>query len=269
LRTKLICTALMATAFAVLVAPSGAQTIRSQGESGLVGVKLYDSGLRLLQLYGDPDEILPLGATSASGGPGGGGGGGKFGGGGGGGKLGGAGGGGGGGAGAAGGGASLNTPFDFGDQIFQGQATPDFQAGAGGDGGDTPQQRGGKFGGAGAGGGGGLGTVGSAPAQSYLRWVYNRDGCRYSFILDKNDRVVQIEAIGLINTKVRTRKGIGFGNTFKDVMEAYQLPEGYQINGDTIIMRYLTRDKVAFRLNRLGPKKPHVVTAIVVAAGKT
>ena len=252
----------MAIALAVLIAPTRAQTLRSAGESGLVGVKLYDSGLRLLQLYGDPDEILPLGATSATGGPAGGRGGGKLGGGGGGG-------GGAGGPGAGGSAASLNTPFDFGDQIFQGESTPDFQAGAGDDGG-SPPARGGKRGGAGALGGGGAGGGGGvAQAQSYLRWVYNRDGCRYSFILDKNDRVVQIEAIGLINKKVHTRKGIGFGNTFKDVMEAYQLPEGYQINGDTIIMRYLTRDKVAFRLNRLGPKKPHVVTAIVVAAGKT
>jgi hypothetical protein len=81
--------------------------------------------------------------------------------------------------------------------------------------------------------------------------------------------VVQIEAIGLENRKVHTRRGIGFGDTFKDVMERYQTPEGYQISGDTIIMRYLVRDKVAFRLNRLGMDKPHVVTAIVVAAGKT
>ena len=91
----------------------------------------------------------------------------------------------------------------------------------------------------------------------------------YGFILDKNNRVVQIEAIGLENPKVKTRRGIGFGATFKDIMERYQAPEAYQINGDTIVMQYLVRDKVAFRLIGLGWIKPHVVTAIVVAAGKT
>ena len=259
MRTKLICIAVLAAAYAVTAGPSIGQSLRSTGETGLVGVKLYDTGMRLLQMYGDPDEILPLGAQSATGGPGGrpaGGG-----------KLGGAGGagGGGGGAGAGGGGIALNSPIDFGDQLFQNQALPDMQAGQG-DGGDVPQR--GRRGGGAAGGGGG-GAAGVAQAQSYLRWIYNRDGCRYSFILDKNLRVVQIEVIGLENRKVRTKKGIGFGNTFKDVMESYSQPEGYQITGDTIVMTYLTRDKVAFRLNRLGPKKPHVVTAIVVAAGKT
>jgi hypothetical protein len=253
LRTKIICIAVVAAAYAAFAVASPAQTFRSSGETGLVGIKLYDTGMRLLQVYGDPDEILPLGAVSATGGPGGrpaGGG-----------KLG-TGGGGGGGVGGGAGGVSLNTPFDFGDQMFQEQGLPDLQANGGGDGGNNPPQHGPQVGGAGGGAGG------VAQAQSYLRWIYNRDGCRYSFILDKNLRIVQIEVIGLENRKVRTKKGIGFGNTFKDVMEAYSAPEGYQITGDTIVMRYLTRDKVAFRLNRLGPKKPHVVTAIVVAAGK-
>ena len=42
----------------------------------------------------------------------------------------------------------------------------------------------------------------------------------------------------------------------------------YEINGDNIVLRYLTRNKCAFRLNRLQPSKPHQVTAIVVAGGK-
>ncbi len=256
MRTKWISLAVFAAAF-VFAAPGMGQTSRTSGETGLVGVKLYDTGMRLLQMFGNPDEILPLGAASGTGGggpSGGGGGGGKFG----------SGGGGGGGAGA-GAGVSINSPFDFGDQVLQQQteATDLRQAGGGGGGG------GGKFGGGGAnGGGGGGGAVATSP-QSYIRWVYNRNGCRYGFILDKNNRVVQIEAIGLENPKVRTRRGIGFGATFKDIMQRYEAPEGYQISGDTIVMKYLVRDKVAFRLNRLGLDKPHVVTAIVVAAGKT
>ena len=253
MRTKWISLAVFAAAF-VFATPGMGQTSKTSGETGLVGVKLYDTGMRLLQMFGNPDEILPLGAS-----PGGGGGGGPSGGGGGGGNKFGSGGGGGGGA-----SAGFDSPVDFGDQILQQQtqATDLRQLGAGGGGG-------GKFGGGGGGnGGGGGGGVASAP-QQYIRWVYNRNGCRYGFILDKNNRVVQIEAIGLENPKVKTRRGIGFGATFKDIMERYQAPEAYQISGDTIVMQYLVRDKVAFRLNRLGLDKPHVVTAIVVAAGKT
>jgi hypothetical protein len=252
LRTKWISLAVFAAAF-VFATPGMGQTARTSGETGLVGVKLYDTGMRLLQMFGNPDEILPLGAAV-----GGGGGGGPAGGGGGGNKF-------GGGGGGGGAGISFDSPGDFGDQILQQttQSTDLRQLGAGGGGG------GGKFGGGGgAGGAGGGGAVATSP-QQYIRWVYNRDGCRYGFILDKNNRVVQIEAIGLENAKVRTRRGIGFGATFKDIMERYQAPEAYQIAGDTIVMQYLVRDKVAFRLNRLGLDKPHVVTAIVVAAGKT
>lgn len=104
--------------------------------------------------------------------------------------------------------------------------------------------------------------------MTFTRWVYNRGGSKYGFIIDKNGRVVQIEAIGLQNPKVRTRKGVGFGSTFATIIKKYGNPEGYEIAGDNILMRYLTRNKVAFRLSRLGEKKPHQVTGIVVAAGK-
>lgn len=244
---------LCTVAVASLAAIAPAQRTKARGESGLVGVKLYDTGMRLLQLYGNPDEILPLGA--ASGGRGGSSGGGGRGGGG---DPGGT---GGGGAGGAAGGIEYNSPFSFGDDLlFEQPEELRFQGSARGGGGQgAPPGSPGRGRGAGA----------AAAGGQFIRWVYFRNGCRYGFILDRFNRVVQIEAIGLQNQKVRTRRGIGFGDTFKEVMTKYQVPEGYQINGDTIVMRYLVRDKVAFRLNRLGKEKPHVVTGIVVAAGKT
>ena len=46
------------------------------------------------------------------------------------------------------------------------------------------------------------------------------------------------------------------------------MPDAYEISGDSIVVRYLVRDHVAFRLSRLKAKEPHKVTGIVVAAGK-
>ncbi|MEA2553056.1 MAG: hypothetical protein QOJ65_1232 [Fimbriimonadaceae bacterium] len=260
MKTKWISLLVFGAALSFLVAPGFTQGKVTHGETGLVGIKLYDTGMRLLQVYGNPDQILPIGAGGGGGGGGaaggapGGGRGGKF---------------GSGGGGGGGGGAEFNAPYDFGDEMLLQNGSTDLrQAGVGGDGGGEAPIRGGKNGGGGGGGSRGGGAVAGA-AQQYIRWTYNRNGCRYGFILDKNNRVVQIEAMGLANPKVRTRRGIGFGDSFKEVMERYLVPEGYQISGDTIVMRYLVRDKVAFRLNRLGLDKPHVVTAIVVAAGKT
>lgn len=100
------------------------------------------------------------------------------------------------------------------------------------------------------------------------RWVYNRGMARYAFILDKFNRVIQIEAVGMNDSKVRTSKGVKFGSSFGSIIRTYKAPDGYEISGSNIVMRYLIMDRVAFRLQKVDPKKPHVVTGIVVAAGK-
>ena len=102
----------------------------------------------------------------------------------------------------------------------------------------------------------------------YTRWVYRRGMSKYGFVLDKQNRVVQVEAIGLQDGKVHTRRGAAFGTTFGSLIKKYGTPDGYDINGDSIVVRFLQRHKVAFRLNRLAKDKPHQVTGIVVAGGK-
>lgn len=105
--------------------------------------------------------------------------------------------------------------------------------------------------------------------MTFTRWVYNRDGSKYAFIIDKLGHVVQIEAIGIDNGKVKTKRGLGFGSTFADLIKGYHQPDGYEIGGDNLMVKYLVHDNVAFRLSRLATKKPQVVTGIVVAAGKS
>lgn len=92
---------------------------------------------------------------------------------------------------------------------------------------------------------------------------------RYAFILDKFNRVIQIEAIGIKDPRVSTRRGIRFGSSFSSLIRSYNAPDGYEIAGNNLVVRYLVFDRVAFRLQKLDPRKPHVVTGIVVAAGKT
>jgi hypothetical protein len=88
-------------------------------------------------------------------------------------------------------------------------------------------------------------------------------------VIDKFDHVVQIEAIGIDDPKVHTKRGIGFGKNFAALIKAYGPPDTYDIAGDSsLTLRYLTKSKVAFRLNRLVPKKAVVVTGIVIAAAK-
>ncbi|MDR3691247.1 MAG: hypothetical protein P4L46_17840 [Fimbriimonas sp.] len=281
-------------------------------ENGLVGIKLYDPMLRVLDVYGTPDQIeslsgggMSLGSGGAQGGmqggmgmpggmpgapgmgrrgnmgmPGG---------------L----------PGAPGGmGRPGNSPAGYGPPPGYGapdigrgkeQMTDSFNLGdmtlmqkAGGLGApmapgmsgggamgrgaaSMPDGAGGMPGGMPGGMGGGIpgGNGGSADRVTFTRWVYNREGSKYGFIIDKSGRVVQIEAIGVDNTRVKTRRGIGFGSNFSNILHTYQQPDGYEIAGDNLTVKYLVHDNVAFRLSRLGAKKPQVVTGIVVAAGKS
>ncbi len=267
-------------AFAAIAGSASAQKA-SGAERGLIGINLYDSGAKVVALYGSPDEIqaVSLGGGSASagsgfGGPGFGGAGGP----------GGPRGGGRPGAGPAASGSSADQfgPFNFGDDLFRqsllqrpgrgGGGLPPSGGPPGGAAGPSGAPPG--FGPSGPGGGapggfpGGGATGGATETTQYTRWVYNRAGSKYGFIIDTQGHVVQIEAIGMQNNRVKTRKGLGFGATFAQLIKTYGNPDGYEVGGDTILVKYLVDKKVAFRLTRLGEKKPHVVTGVVVAAGK-
>lgn len=260
--------------------PAGVQVNRA--ENSLVGVKLMDPGVKLINMFGSPDEIQPISfgagpstTSNVSGQRGGGQAGGRV--------------PGGGGApgGGGGGGAAMQAewnlpgiignPFDEplqnrqlgiapGDEPQGGPGSRPSAAGAAGPGGGgrgVPSAAG-----AGPGGGGGGGAA-SGERVIYTRWVYRRGGGRYAFVLDKFNKVVQIEAIGLNDAKVKTRRGIGLGSTFGELIKKYSAPDAYEIGGDQLMIRYLVKDKVAFRLSRTEANKPHRVTGIVVAAGKS
>ncbi|MCB8932227.1 MAG: hypothetical protein M9921_14375 [Fimbriimonadaceae bacterium] len=257
----------LAAGLAALVS-TGALAQTKKAETGLVGIKLYDTGLRLVSIYGSPDDIQAVSFGGGAIGPGGGGG------------AAGRGAGPGGVPGAPGGGK--NGPmgmeafdFSFGTTLLrqgsQGSGDlmmdPNFGKPPGGGGAGPGAGPTGPGGGGAAGlGGGGAGTT---QKVIFTRWVYKRAGSQYGFILDKFNRVVQIEAIGLSSSKVRTSTGLGFGSSFASIIKTYGAPDGYELMGDNLVVRYLIRNKVAFRLSRLGPDKPHVVTGVVVAGGKT
>lgn len=262
------------------------QARRGSAENALVGIALFDPGTRVIAKFGSPDEILGLSVDGGSAGPTSGGGGGD--------DRGGApgssrGGGGGapptsrGGGGGSPGSASksmgneipgvfgmVGDPFGDNTKYWRqaaGMAAPG-EGGGGGGGGTRPDLGDGSGGGGGRGGAGG-GGGGQGTKVIYTRWVYKRGGTKYGFVLDKFNRVVQIEAVGLSNGSVRTKRGITFGSSFGQIINKYNAPDGYEIAGDNIVVRYLVRDRVAFKLSRTKAERPHTVTAVVVAAGKT
>lgn len=233
-------------------------TAANTAETGLIGVKLYDTGIDIVNKFGSPDEIQDV-ATGAGGaiGPAGAGGGAAGGRGGGGGNR------GGGGASAA---ADWMTPeLDWNPINVQG---PPSIGGTGGSGVTTPQGGGGGAQGGGGGRAGGGGAAGADARVVYTRWVYRRGNSRYAFVLNRYNQVIQIEAIGSNDPKVATSRGVRYGTQFAEIIKKYGAPDGYEINGNTLVLRYLVKNKVAFRMNRLQTDGKHVVTGVVVAAGK-
>lgn len=265
-------TLLTALAAAALISSAGAQSKPkakpAPGERGLIGIRLFDSGVRVLNLFGSPDEIQAISVNGAVGGSGGGGGGG--------GAV--------GAPGPAGGGAPTAGPGTAGAGFINSGLIGDpFGVG---DPGYTVRQMQPSVGGTAAGQppsndrgapqfapGGGTGDVGGQTpgvTAQFVRWVYRRSASRYGFIIDKSNRVVQIEAVGVYDGRVSTSKAVRFGSSFAQVVRKYGTPDagGYEIAGDSFLLRFLNRQKVAFRFSRLSAGKPHQVTGIVVAAGK-
>lgn len=267
------------------------QPRKGSAETSLIGISLFDTGLKVVSKYGSPDEILGLSIGSGSGGgdtsgggggpaaPGGGGTPGR-------GSQPGA-----GGVGPPPGSDKFYMPIDensalpgfagnpFGTDFRQASAPlpPKRGGGPGNAGGAPPGDLSGNRGGgsapppAGGGapsGGDAGGGAGQTNRVTLTRWVYNRSNAKYSFVLDKFNRVVQIEAIGLNDSRVGTKRGIHFGSNFSEIIKKYNAPDGYEISGTNIVVRYLVMDRVAFKLSKVRADRPHCVTGIVVAAGK-
>lgn len=243
---------------------------KGAAESGLIGVKLFANGTDLIKRFGSPNSIQPIVVTGFRGGaggdPSGGGAPGPS--------------GGGPGSRGMGGGSDLGMrpadwigdPFDLGttNEFRQDKLSPGPSMGGGGQDLPTlgPSGGGGDFGGGAAPGGGiGGGGTDGGTVTNFTRWVYRTQTSRYSFVLDRFNRVVQIEAVALADSRVKTRRGVTFGTTFGKVIQLHGAPDAYVISGDNIVLRYLARDKVAYRLAKVGPNKPHQVTGIVVSAG--
>ena len=244
-------TTVFAASAAIVVAATSAPP---KAESRLAGIKLYDSGVDVVRKMGSPTDIFAITWQGTGGGGGG------------------AGGGGGGFAGpspAGGGGKGGATPggIDFVIPPMSvvppagfNQAMPAGKGGGGGGGGggQTPD-----FGGSGGGASGVTDT-------QYVRWVYRRNAASsLNVVLNKFNKVVQIEAIGVSNKNVRTSRGITLGSTLAEVIKRYQNPDAYEVGGDYFMVRFLRSAKVAFRFTRENATTPYRVTGIVVSAGKT
>lgn len=271
LRKTIFVAGISALAFGTVAAP--------KPEVGLLGIKLYDTGIDVVKKFGSPNDIQAIMFNQQAAG----------------------GGGGGAGSGGGGGGGMTATPTPLGGGGSEGArgapqgGRPPLPGQPGGremspgnytvpplsisqigtSGFDTVPGPNNSPGGASGGGGAAAPAAGGGSSQGtsttqYVRYLYKRGaGSSVNFVLNKFNKVVQIEVIGISNRSVKTINGITLGNSVSDVMKKYLDPDGYDIGGDYFMMRYLRQAKVAFRFTRENPTTPYRVTGIVVSAGKS
>ncbi len=108
-----------------------------------------------------------------------------------------------------------------------------------------------------------MGT-GQTRTETEMVYVYRvKGGSTYLFQANKDGRVVQISAYGVKpDAKVRTSRGITFGDTYAKVINQYGYPDAHVSSGNVIAIRY-NKLGVAFQFDT----KTNKVTGIFVAAG--
>lgn len=225
-------------------AQAGQKTTTKQVvNTGLLGIKLLDPHTRVLQVWGNPTRIEPLQVKQDQGTP-------------------------------SGGGMTEN-PFGMVGPSGPAPAGPVAMgpAGVGGPAkGGPPGMVGPTMGPGGipvAGAGGPAGGTGGGfegeMTTTVTRWVYKRGGTEYAFVIDDDNRVIQIDAKGFSGAAVAAG-GIRLGSTFQQVMSVYKNPDRYDFKGGTMQLRFLNNSHVVFQFVTLNGVQR--VVYISVAAGK-
>lgn len=108
-----------------------------------------------------------------------------------------------------------------------------------------------------------MGT-GQTRTETEMVYVYRvKGGSTYLFQANKDGRVVQISAYGIKpDSRVRTSRGITFGDTYAKVVNQYGYPDSHISSGNLMVIRY-NKLGVAFQFDT----KTNKVTGIFVAAG--
>jgi hypothetical protein len=87
------------------------------------------------------------------------------------------------------------------------------------------------------------------PTAGEITWWYHypQKGLHYSFLLNKEGRVIQIQEYGWKGGS-KTRQGIGLGSTLGQIIQKYGWTNNGEPAGEDLTLRYGGRNKVAFQL---------------------
>lgn len=85
------------------------------------------------------------------------------------------------------------------------------------------------------------------------------------FIINPDGRIMQIAAFGTDWPTLKTSKGIALGvSTYKDLLGKYGFPEGQDVSGNNLVMRYVNKHRVIFTLLGMPGKMPYTVVGVTI-----
>jgi hypothetical protein len=115
----------------------------------------------------------------------------------------------------------------------------------------SPEDGPGGPGGAGASVGAFGNTQSTLARQQEVTWIYNRkvgnNVVSYEFLIGPSGNVSQITVTGYSGGGVKTKRGVGLGATYKDVVRAYGYPEEHFQIGRVLVADYRKRAHARFQ----------------------
>lgn len=87
------------------------------------------------------------------------------------------------------------------------------------------------------------------PTAGEITWWYHypQKGLHYSFLLNKEGRVIQIQEYGWTGGS-KTRRGVGLGSSLGQIIQKYGWTNNGEPTGENLSLRYGGRNQVAFQL---------------------
>jgi hypothetical protein len=87
----------------------------------------------------------------------------------------------------------------------------------------------------------------TAPAETTWWYKFPNKNVYYSFLFNKEGRVIQIQEYGLKGTYT-THQGIGLGSSLGQIIQRYGWSNNGSPNDEDLILRYGSRHQLAFQL---------------------
>ncbi len=101
---------------------------------------------------------------------------------------------------------------------------------------------------------------------NFTRWTFQRKSSRYSFVLNPNGEILLIEAQGLEDSKVQTKKNITLGDLFSKAIAQYGNPDKYTKIKNNLLVNYQNKYGLVLGITKENHSSKYLISQIIISA---